>query len=268
VSTPQSPYGAGQDPWAQDGGASQDPRNRGGSASQDPWNQGGGAGQNGYGQSSSSQGGYGQQGGYSQGGGYDQGGGYGQQGQPQSGGYGQPQGGYGQQPSYTPQGGGYQQQGGYPPQAGYGQQGGYGQQPGYAPQGGYAPAGPQGYLQGGPVDFRDAVTLGIRNAFTYTGRASRSAYWWFAAFEVVAWIGVLILALIFSAIHVSAIAVLLYVVAAIAAFLISISLTVRRLHDQDKSGFWYFIVFVPFIGGIWLLVLTLLEGTRGPNRFG
>jgi uncharacterized membrane protein YhaH (DUF805 family) len=282
VSTPQSPYGAGQDPWAQDGGASQD-----------PWNQGGGAGQNGYGQSSSSQGGYGQQGGYSQGGGYDQGGGYGQQGQPQgggygqpqgggygagggygqqgqpqSGGYGQPQGGYGQQPSYTPQGGGYQQQGGYPPQAGYGQQGGYGQQPGYAPQGGYAPSGPQGYLQGGPVDFRDAVTLGIRNAFTYTGRASRSAYWWFAAFEVVAWIGVLILALIFSAIHVSAIAVLLYVIAAIAAFLISISLTVRRLHDQDKSGFWYFIAFVPFIGGIWLLVLTLLEGTRGPNRFG
>ena len=173
-----------------------------------------------------------------------------------------------QQPSYTPQGGGYQQQSGYPPQAGYGQQGGYGQQPGYAPQGGYAPAGPQGYLQGGPVDFRDAVTLGIRNAFTYTGRASRSAYWWFAAFEVVAWIGVLILALIFNAIHVPAISVLLYVVAAIAAFLISISLTVRRLHDQDKSGFWYFIVFVPFIGGIWLLVLTLLEGTRGPNRFG
>ena len=118
------------------------------------------------------------------------------------------------------------------------------------------------------MDFRDAVTLGIRNAFTYTGRASRSAYWWFAAFEVVAWIGVLILALIFTAIHVSAIAILLYVVAAIAAFLISISLTVRRLHDQDKSGFWYFIVFVPFIGGIWLLVLTLLEGTRGPNRFG
>jgi uncharacterized membrane protein YhaH (DUF805 family) len=298
VSTPQSPYGAGQDPWAQDGGASQDPWNRGGGASQDPWSQGGGAGQNGYGQSSSSQGGYGQGGydqggGYSQGGGYDQGGGYGQQGQPQGGGYGQPQGGgygagggygqqgqpqgggygqpqggYGQQPSYTPQGGGYGQQGGYPPQAGYGQQGGYGQQPGYAPQGGYATAGPQGYLQGGPVDFRDAVNLGIRNAFTYTGRASRSAYWWFAAFEVVAWIGVLILALIFSAIHVPAISVLLYVVAAIAAFLISISLTVRRLHDQDKSGFWYFIAFVPFIGGIWLLVLTLLEGTRGPNRFG
>ena len=81
-------------------------------------------------------------------------------------------------------------------------------------------------------------------------------------------IAVLILALIFNAIHVPAISFLLYVVAAIAAFLISISLTVRRLHDQDKSGFWYFIAFVPFIGGIWLLVLMVMEGTRGPNRFG
>jgi len=178
---------------------------------------------------------------------------------------GAPYGGYQQPP---PQGGGYQPQTGYAPQAGYGQQGGYGQQPGYGQQGGYAPAGPRSYLQGGPVGFREAVELGIRNAFTYEGRASRSAYWWFVAFDVVAWIAVLILALIFNAIHVPAISILLYVVAGIAAFLVGISLTVRRLHDQDKSGFWYFIAFVPFIGGIWLLVLTLLEGTRGPNRFG
>ena len=60
----------------------------------------------------------------------------------------------------------------------------------------------------------------------------------------------------------------LFIIGMIALGLTSISLTVRRLHDQDKSGFWYFIAFVPFIGGIWLLVLTLLEGTRGPNRFG
>ncbi len=274
MSTPQSPYGAGQDPWAQDGGASQDPRNRGGGASQDPWSQGGGASQNGgYGQSSSSQGGYGQ------GGGYDQGG-YGQPSQPQGGGYsagggyGQSQGGYQspggyqQQPSYTPQGGGYQQQAGYAPQGGYGQPGGYAPQPGYAPQGGYAPAGAQGYLQGGPVDFRNAVTLAVQNAFTYTGRASRSAYWWFVAAEVATWIGVLILALLFGMIHLAAIGILLYVVAGIAMFLVGLSLVVRRLHDQDKSGFWFFISFVPIIGGIWLLVLMLLEGTPGPNRFG
>ncbi|MGE5286226.1 MAG: DUF805 domain-containing protein, partial [Micromonosporaceae bacterium] len=34
------------------------------------------------------------------------------------------------------------------------------------------------------------------------------------------------------------------------------------------SGWWYFIGFVPFVGGIILLVFTLLEGTPGPNRYG
>jgi uncharacterized membrane protein YhaH (DUF805 family) len=66
----------------------------------------------------------------------------------------------------------------------------------------------------------------------------------------------------------AALSILLYLAGAVAAFLLSLSLTIRRLHDQDKSGFWYFIAFVPFIGGIWLFVLTVLEGTPGPNRFG
>ena len=154
-------------------------------------------------------------------------------------------------------------QGQYPPQGGYSpyppQQGG-----GY----GYAPAGPRGYLQGGPVAFAEAVTEGVRNMFNYQGRASRSAYWWFALAELVGWVGVLILAVLFAAVHLSVLSILLYVAALVFSFLAGLSLTVRRLHDQDKSGFWYFIAFVPFVGGIWLFVLTLLEGTPGPNRFG
>jgi hypothetical protein len=43
---------------------------------------------------------------------------------------------------------------------------------------------------------------------------------------------------------------------------------VRRLHDSGRSGGWFFIAFVPFIGGLWLLILTLLGGTPGENRFG
>src|SRR5262249_31096139 len=103
--------------------------------------------------------------------------------------------------------------------------------------------------------------------FNYQGRASRSAYWWFALFEALAWVAVLILALIFAALRVPALSILLYVAAIIGSILVSLPLTVRRLHDSDKSGFWYFIVLVPF-GGIVLLVFTLLEGTPGQNRFG
>ena len=196
-------------------------------------------------------------------------------GQQPSGGY--PQGPYPPHDGYAP--GLHPQQGGhaaYPPQDGYApysQQGGYApypQQGGYAAypaQDGYAPAGPRGYLQGGPVGFGDAIAEAFRNMFNYQGRASRSAYWWFALFEALAWVGVLILALIFAAVRVPALSILLYVAAIIGSILVSLSLTVRRLHDSDKSGFWYLIAFVPF-GGIVLLVFTLLEGTPGRNRFG
>ena len=197
-------------------------------------------------------------------------------GQQPSGGY--PQGPYPPQEGYAPgphpQQGGYApfppQQGGYaayPPQDGYAA---YPPQDGYAaypPQDGYAQAGPRGYLQGGPVGFGDAIAEAFRNMFNYQGRASRSAYWWFALFQVLAWVGVLILAFIFAAVHVPAVSILLYVAAVIGSILVSLSLTVRRLHDSDKSGFWYLIAFVPF-GGIVLLVFTLLEGTPGQNRFG
>jgi uncharacterized membrane protein YhaH (DUF805 family) len=54
----------------------------------------------------------------------------------------------------------------------------------------------------------------------------------------------------------------------LAIFIPNLAVAVRRLHDQDKSGWWMLIALVPFIGGIWLLILYFIEGTRGPNRFG
>jgi hypothetical protein len=43
---------------------------------------------------------------------------------------------------------------------------------------------------------------------------------------------------------------------------------VRRLHDTDRSGWWWLIGFIPLIGIIVLIVFGCFEGTRGPNRFG
>lgn len=47
----------------------------------------------------------------------------------------------------------------------------------------------------------------------------------------------------------------------------NIAVAVRRLHDQDKSGWLYLISFIPF-GGLVLFVFFLLDGTRGPNQYG
>lgn len=48
----------------------------------------------------------------------------------------------------------------------------------------------------------------------------------------------------------------------------NLSVSVRRLHDIDKSGWWLLILLVPLVGFIVLLVFDCIEGTRGPNRFG
>ena len=48
-----------------------------------------------------------------------------------------------------------------------------------------------------------------------------------------------------------------------------LGVSVRRLHDRNKSGWWVLLYFVPVIGPLWLLLeLGVLPGTRGPSRYG
>ena len=49
----------------------------------------------------------------------------------------------------------------------------------------------------------------------------------------------------------------------------SISSTVTRLHDQDRSAAWLLLALIPLLGWVALLVLCgAVEGTRGPNKYG
>jgi uncharacterized membrane protein YhaH (DUF805 family) len=51
-------------------------------------------------------------------------------------------------------------------------------------------------------------------------------------------------------------------------FLPTLAVMVRRLHDRDHTGWWVLILLIPIIGFLVMLVFTLSEGTRGPNRHG
>ena len=48
----------------------------------------------------------------------------------------------------------------------------------------------------------------------------------------------------------------------------TLAIVVRRLHDISKNGWMILIIFVPFIGGIWLLILLLAKGKPGENEYG
>jgi uncharacterized membrane protein YhaH (DUF805 family) len=140
--------------------------------------------------------------------------------------------------------------------------------PGAYPPPGY-PTPSLGYLEGGPVGFGEAVKQAFSHGFVYRGRASRSAYWWFVLLEVIATIVLELLVVIPAAANSpAAISVFLIIVGIVVLYLalVGLALTIRRLHDIDKTGWWVLIGLVPF-GGIVLLIFSLLEGTPGPNRY-
>lgn len=51
-------------------------------------------------------------------------------------------------------------------------------------------------------------------------------------------------------------------------FIPNLAVSIRRLHDTDKSGWMILIGLIPLVGAIVLFVFYLMEGTAGPNRFG
>ncbi|MCJ1676986.1 DUF805 domain-containing protein [Streptomyces sp. APSN-46.1] len=102
----------------------------------------------------------------------------------------------------------------------------------------------------------------LKKYATFSGRARRQEYWMYTLFNV----GIIIvLAILDAVLSTGPLLVGIYV---LAVFLPSLAVTVRRLHDLGKSGWWYFISLVPFIGGIWLLVLTATAGQQQPNEYG
>jgi uncharacterized membrane protein YhaH (DUF805 family) len=136
-------------------------------------------------------------------------------------------------------------------------------QPGHA-----VPSGPAGYLLGGGVGFGEAIRLAWQNKFVYEGRASRSAYWWYAlSMGIVGIVFEIIVAILGAATHSGGLVAILAILFWIGAVIVSLPLAVRRLHDTDRSGWWLLLSFVPF-GGLVVFVFSVLEGTRGPNRFG
>jgi uncharacterized membrane protein YhaH (DUF805 family) len=54
----------------------------------------------------------------------------------------------------------------------------------------------------------------------------------------------------------------------VAIIIPSLAVQVRRFHDQDKSGWFVLIGFIPFVGSLIVFVFMCLAGTDGPNRFG
>ena len=108
----------------------------------------------------------------------------------------------------------------------------------------------------------------LKRYAVFSGRAGRPEYWFFTLIYLVAAVVLALIDGILGTVHARAGIGLLSGVFALALFLPALAVTVRRLHDSNRSGWWCLVSLVPLLGPLVLLVLMLLRGSAGPNRFG
>jgi uncharacterized membrane protein YhaH (DUF805 family) len=114
------------------------------------------------------------------------------------------------------------------------------------------------------MGFGDAIRTCLSKYLTIQGRARRSEYWWFYLFVIVVATLPTQLGMAMESVPVLVVGGLM----SLALIIPSITAGIRRLHDKDKSGWWFFIGLVPLVGIILLLYWFVTAGTAGPNRFG
>ena len=114
------------------------------------------------------------------------------------------------------------------------------------------------------------------NYINFSGRARRKEYWMFYLFNIIFTIIAMIidnvLGLDFTfgsgPYTVDAGYGWIYLLYNFAIFLPALSVTIRRLHDVGKSGWFGLIAIIPLIGAIWLLILMCTDGNSEENAYG
>lgn len=120
------------------------------------------------------------------------------------------------------------------------------------------------------------MIMPLKRYADFSGRSRRKEYWMFTLGLVIFY---LLIALLLG-VGVSAAdggagmdlfggtAAIVMIVVGLAMVIPGLAVQVRRFHDQDKSGWFVLLNFIPYLGGLIVLVFMCLEGTRGHNRFG
>ena len=102
----------------------------------------------------------------------------------------------------------------------------------------------------------------------FTGRARRSEYWYFVLFNFIVSILIgLSLGVIAGLLNVPALVYLAYLWS-LAVFIPSLAVSVRRLHDIGRSGWWLLLSLIPLIGAIILIIWHCTDSQPGANQYG
>lgn len=116
------------------------------------------------------------------------------------------------------------------------------------------------------MSFVEAIQTCFSKYANFHGRALRSEFWYFVLFLLLA--GTCVGAIDLLAFGTRDGAGPLALIFTLATLLPNIAVSVRRLHDHNKSGWLLLLVLIPFVGAVLLIVWWCQRGDEGPNRFG
>jgi uncharacterized membrane protein YhaH (DUF805 family) len=114
--------------------------------------------------------------------------------------------------------------------------------------------------------------LAWQRATDFSGRSRRTEYWMFQLFNVLVGLALGLVAFAVGATSSEQDGLKVFTICVgifgLVSFIPALSITIRRLHDTGRSGWWYLIAFVPLIGGLILFVFTLLDSDPDRNEYG
>ncbi|APG28665.1 hypothetical protein A7E78_12980 [Syntrophotalea acetylenivorans] len=107
----------------------------------------------------------------------------------------------------------------------------------------------------------------LKKYFVFQGRARRKEYWMFTLFNMLVYIALMIIEGILGMGGEGGLG-LLSTLYTLAVLLPALGVSVRRLHDTGRSGWWLLIGLVPLIGGIVLFIFMVLDSQPASNQYG
>lgn len=102
----------------------------------------------------------------------------------------------------------------------------------------------------------------------FSGRSRRKEYWLFILFNIFFSIVAMLIDVLAGTRMENQYYGIISILYNIAMVIPTLAVMVRRLHDINRSGWWFLINLIPVIGNIWFFVLMCFDGTLGQNRFG
>ncbi|MFL0356036.1 DUF805 domain-containing protein [Erythrobacter sp. GH1-10] len=118
------------------------------------------------------------------------------------------------------------------------------------------------------------MTLPLKRYADFQGRSRRKEYWMFVLLQIIVLVIMAVIVGITGGLDenpsgIGGIVLILMGLIYLGLFFIpGLAVTVRRFHDQDKSGWFILLQFIPYVGGLIVFVFMCLDGTRGPNQYG